>query len=338
MLAWSPPPGARYCEPLTSVQSLVRFLGGLSTTSTSGEDPSVGDVVYRVANGSLVMRWSLVFSRLDPFVRNGVQPVIVLDNVPWAFAASTQSRSPIGYGNNMGPLNVSEYRGFVQQLLEGVVARYGLEVAQTFWFRVGTEPDTQPAHWNDTNCKFVEMYTAVAGVVAQVVPGARVGPANFAADGSSRAESWAQVVVPIVRGIAANGARVDFLAMSSYGRATMCAEGHGQWQGGEGWDGPGAATSSRVPDHPPHLAWPPHLVWPRMERGVERRCEYSVQSSAEAAERLASLLSLLPGSAARGLPLQAMEYGRGTDMCMCIAIGMTISIAIRRAIRRAIQT
>ena len=151
MLAWSPPPGAQYVEPHADAQSLVRFLGGLSTAK-AGDDPSVGDVVYRVANGSLAMRWPLVFSRLDPFVRNGIQPIIVLDNVPWAFAASNESRS-VGYGNNMGPQNVTEYKEFLQVLLQGMVTRYGLRVAQTFWFRVGTEPDTQPKHWSDTRCR-----------------------------------------------------------------------------------------------------------------------------------------------------------------------------------------
>ena len=209
MLAWSPPPGAQYVEPHANAQSLVRFLGGLSA-ARAGEHPSVGDVVYRVANGSLAMRWPLLFSRLDPFVRNGIRPIIVLDNVPWAFAASNASRS-VGYGNNMGPQNVTEYAEFVQTLLQGMVSRYGMPMAQTFWFRVGTEPDTQPNHWNDTNAKFVEMYVAVASVVSAVIPGAMVGPANFAADGPIRAESWRRVVVPIVEGIVARGARIDYL-------------------------------------------------------------------------------------------------------------------------------
>ena len=163
-----------------------------------------------MANGSLAMRWPLLFSRLDPFVRNGIRPIIVLDNVPWAFAASNASRS-VGYGNNMGPQNVTEYKGFVQALLQGMLSRYGMPVAQTFWFRVGTEPDTQPNHWNDTNAKFVEMYVAVASVVSAVIPGAMVGPANFAADGPSRVESWRRVVVPIVEAIVARGGRIDYL-------------------------------------------------------------------------------------------------------------------------------
>ena len=300
MLAWSPPPGAQYVEPHANAQSLVRFLGGLSTAK-AGDHPSVGDVVYRLANGSLAMRWPLVFSRLDPFVRNGIQPIIVLDNVPWAFAASNESRS-IGYGSNMGPQNVTEYKGFVQTLLHGMVTRYGLHVAQTFWFRVGTEPDTQPKHWNDTNAKFVEMYVAVATVVAAVIPGAMVGPANFAADGPTRAESWRSVVVPIVKGIVASGARIDYLAMSSYGRATMCHE----WKGRKGGEERGEREVSI------HLGGGPGLNLPPPQPRVDPKCAYSMAEMAETAERLTSLLPLLP-AAARGLPLQAC-------MCMCMCM------------------
>ena len=173
MLAWSPPLGAEYVEPMADAQTLVRFLGGLPRTSfKSGEDPSAGDVVYRTADGGLVMRWPLVYSRLDSFVRNMVQPIVVLDNVPWAFAApgAWKAQQPVGYGNNMAPENVTEYKGFVRTLLQGLVRRYGLSAVRSFAFRVGTEPDTQPAHWNDTNANFVSMYAAVAEAVDDVVP------------------------------------------------------------------------------------------------------------------------------------------------------------------------
>lgn len=311
MLAWLPPLGAQYVEPHANAQSLVRFLGGLSAAK-AGEHPSVGDVVYRVANGSLAMRWPLLFSRLDPFVRNGIRPIIVLDNVPWAFAASNESRS-VGYGNNMGPQNMTEYKGFVQALLQGMVSRYGMPVAQTFWFRVGTEPDTQPNHWNDTNAKFVEMYVAVASAVSAVIPRAMVGPANFAADGPIRAESWRRVVVPIVEGIVARGARIDYLAMSSYGRATMCREWEGR-KGGEERDG----RQSSVP-----LAGRPGPKLPTAQStavddsAVDPWCEYSLAEMAATAARLTSLLPLLPADS-RGLPLQAMEYGLTLTLTLII--------------------
>lgn len=280
MLAWAPPQGAHYVDPLTDTATLVRFLGGLPSTARfpPGADPASGDVVRRAANGSLVMQWDLVFERLDARVNNSIQPVVVLDNVPWAFAPDGTPEHAAKYGNNMGPTNVSEYEGFLRTLLRGIVSRYGSSLARTFWFRVGTEPDTQPGHWNDTNAKFVDMYVAVARVVREVVPGAWVGPGNFAADGPTRQSSWDAVVVPIVQSIVDAGAPIDFLAMSCYGRALMCHEPN-TWR----------------PSHPPG-------------RVVDHTCEYTMEFVAECTERLGSLMRMLP-EARRNVPLQTMEYG-----------------------------
>ena len=96
--------------------------------------------------------------------------------------------------------------------------------------------------------------------------------------------------------------------MSSYGRAAMCREWEGrkggEQQGGEERDG-------RQPSVP--LAGGggggragPEL--PTAQSRVDPRCAYSMAEMEETTARLASLLQLLP-AAARGLPLQAMQYG-----------------------------
>ena len=159
MLAWTPPEPAQMINPLADTMTLVRFLGGLKPTdfpavASQPVDVSQGDVVFRDAAGALQMRWGLVFERLDPFVNNSIQPVIVLDNVPWCFVSKSAWPGPNNeatYGNNKGPDNVTEYGGFVKTLLEGIVARYTLPVVETFWFRVGTEPDTQPGMLKSEN-------------------------------------------------------------------------------------------------------------------------------------------------------------------------------------------
>ena len=86
----------------------MRFLGGVSNFSlatapdcTDGLDklqPSSGvdrtgvwcDLVVRQPDGSLRSRFDLVHSRLDRFVTNGVDLMIVLGDVPWAFVNVTE--------------------------------------------------------------------------------------------------------------------------------------------------------------------------------------------------------------------------------------------------------
>jgi len=285
MLAWLPPANSEKCNPLADAQSLVRFLGGLPAKDfpPNQKDLTKGDVVYRTDSGSLRIRWDLVFGRLDPFVNNSIHPIIVLDNVPWAFAPAGASKTT-GYGNSMGPENVTEYGGFIAELLKGIVGRYGIEVARTFWYRVSTEPNTQPAHWNDTNAKWIDMYVAVAAAVRGEVPGAKVGTANFASDGPTRQENWDAVIVPMVKGIVARGAPVDFTGISCYGRAIECDE-----------PGPKQPVVAGATD--------------RGKRDVDKTCEYSPQSAAECARRIAKLRDELLPVAERGIPMQVMEYG-----------------------------
>ena len=62
----------------------------------------------------------------------------------------------------------------------------------------------------------VAEYAAVAAKVVEVIPGAKVGLANFGADGN--AVGWDEHVFPMVKGIVDTKARVDFIALS-------CCEG-----------------------------------------------------------------------------------------------------------------
>jgi hypothetical protein len=150
-------------------------------------------------------------------------PILVLDNVPWAFcdpskcsSAGSNSGGDATYGMNHGPFHVQEFASWIESLLRAMVARYGEARASSFWFRVGTEPNTRPGHWNDTNAKYVDEYIAVSTAVRRILPRALVGLANMGADGSS----WETRVMPMAQGIVDAQAPVDFIAMSCYGRGT----------------------------------------------------------------------------------------------------------------------
>lgn len=280
MLAWPPPAGAMYVNPLADTMSLVRLLGGLGAKHfPPGADVRSGDVVNRsAATGRLnPIRWDLVFSRIDPYVRNGVTPIVVLDNVPWAFAPPGVDPAAATYGQNYGPKNVTEYGEFVRALLTGLRKHYSENVASTFWFRVGTEPDTQPGHWNDTNAKYAAMYVQVSHALEETLPRAKLGPANFASDGPTRPASWNATIVPMTRAIVAAGARIDFLAASCYGRATMCRE----------------------PTATERVAGPT----------ADKNCEFSAQNFGSCVGRLASLREELLPPSQRGVPMQIHEYG-----------------------------
>ena len=115
-----------------------------------------------------------------------------------------------------GPFHVQEFAQWIATLIRAMVTRFGEERASSFWFRVATEPNTRPGHWNDSNTKYVDEYAAVSRTVKSILPRALVGLANMGADGSS----WETRVMPMAQGIVNSSAPVDFIAMSCYGRGT----------------------------------------------------------------------------------------------------------------------
>ena len=66
--------------------------------------------------------------------------------------------------------------------------RYGRQVAETFWWRVATEPNTGrggtgqdvPAPQAEKIEVYAEYYVAVSAAIRKVLPEAVVGPGNFA--------------------------------------------------------------------------------------------------------------------------------------------------------------
>ena len=108
---WKVAPGHNLTMPFMDTHVAVRFLGGVSpysvatspqcTDSVAAPAPSGVDrggvwcdLVTRGSDGSLRSRFDLVRPRLDRFVENGLDALIVLDNVPWAFVANANRTAP----------------------------------------------------------------------------------------------------------------------------------------------------------------------------------------------------------------------------------------------------
>jgi hypothetical protein len=117
---WRPP--GSMTAPFVDTHVAVRFLGGVSNFTlatapncTDGLDPSQPaagvdrtgiwcDLVVRQPDGSLRNRFDLVHSRLDRFVDNGIDLMIVLGDVPWAFVNKTEEQCE-NYGCQYLPPN-----------------------------------------------------------------------------------------------------------------------------------------------------------------------------------------------------------------------------------------
>ena len=241
--------GGNFTYPLTRSASTVRILGGWSASN----NPSIlccrdcepmpscvpplccqyegggplrqccnpadwSDLAYRAAvDSALSYRWEVLFARLDNIVANGIHPLVVLDNVPYAFVRQPTRGT---FGQTRGPDNVTEYASFISLLVEQLVGRYGQQVGG-WCFRVGTEPNNPTGHWNDTVEKYVEMYAAIARAVAGALHQAPcIGPGNFNPFTKRlRNPDKLNATVAIAAGLAAAGSPISFFAESFYGMA-----------------------------------------------------------------------------------------------------------------------
>jgi hypothetical protein len=127
----------------------------------------------------------VLWQRLDPLVNNSIHPIVVLDNVDYAFVADPS----IGiYGQSMAPDDLEEYGQFISELVQQCVQRYGQSTAASFWWRVATEPNTGrggtgqdvPAPAAKKIETYVNYYLAVDAAIRRVLPAAVIGPGNFA--------------------------------------------------------------------------------------------------------------------------------------------------------------
>ena len=96
--------------------------------------------MVRQDDGTLKSRFDLVHSRLDHFVNAGLDVIIVLDNVPWAFVNVTTEGPCQTYGcQYLPPDDPAEFATWIGQLASFVKAAYGADYASRVRWRLGTE-------------------------------------------------------------------------------------------------------------------------------------------------------------------------------------------------------
>ena len=260
LLGWDGVGQALRTEPLVDTVSAIRLLGGWgSAAACEGQAPIPGcvptpeerrccarngtrepccppaswsDIAFRQPDGALGHRWPLLWTRLDPLINNSIHPIVVLDNVDYVFVKNFS----IGkYGQSKAPDDLGEYGGFITELVTRVVQRYGRARAESFWWRVATEPNTGrggtgqnlPAPQAEKIETYVDYYVAVCAAVRKVLPQAVVGPGNFASffqqgfacnsSSGPHANQGLNLIVPMIKGILSKGGSIGFLATSFYG-------------------------------------------------------------------------------------------------------------------------
>ena len=208
---WEVPPGNNFTIPFTDTHVAVRFLGGVKNF-TAATDPKCDDstpekcsgphgqwcdLVVRQPDGALKTRFDLVHGRLDKFVHNGFDMMLVLDDVPWAFVNKTTAPD-CKYGCQYAPPNDPvEFAGWVGTLAAYLVTAYGREFAARIQWRLATEANG--VRWSNNGQfyqNYLDSYRLTAKSIRKAIPEARVGPSNWVEQGKAEGKSTACVFLP----------------------------------------------------------------------------------------------------------------------------------------------
>lgn len=234
---WEPAvPESGQTVPFMDTHVAVRFIGGVSNFSAAtapGCEDSYPDVwcdlvVRNVSTGELQNRFDLVQSRLGRFVAAGMDVMVVLDNVPWAFVSDTDTSSETcqNYGcQYLPPDDPEEFGNWVGELAAYLKDTWGAAFAANHvrW-RLGTEANGPRWSANGEYAyRYWECYQTVAAAVKKELgAGAQVGGSNWVevvseGVGELTPDGKDAFQYNFYTNVSANGAPLDFIAASHYG-------------------------------------------------------------------------------------------------------------------------
>ncbi|MDN3663945.1 hypothetical protein ACFFU1_15250 [Algibacter miyuki] len=131
-------------KPYVKSYNLVRVLGG-RTDNLNTFYKGVDD------QGKIITDFTGIISSMKGFMQTGFKPRIVLDNVPWAMNAVKEVNT---YGNTNPPDDYDLWRQYINDFLQTLITEFGYNEVKTWRFRVATEPNYAPQHWNGTKEDF----------------------------------------------------------------------------------------------------------------------------------------------------------------------------------------
>ncbi|TWU38313.1 GH39 family glycosyl hydrolase [Novipirellula artificiosorum] len=159
---------ARRDKPFMKYVNCVRLLGGRQ----DGRNEWFKGVDK---NGKLDCEFSGMVQYLRGIQDAGYTPRIVLDNIP---TAMSEPGALAKYGNTRPARDLKVWHEYVRQAVTAMVDAFGVETVSEWRFRVGTEPDLYPGHWQGTKEEYLHHYDCTVDAVCSVLPNVEIGPGN----------------------------------------------------------------------------------------------------------------------------------------------------------------
>lgn len=188
--------------------NMVRVLGGRTDNKNTfylGVD----------GEGKIKTQFSGLLSSMRAFMNTGFKPRIVLDNVPWAMTANKVIDT---YGNSKPADNYDLWRQYINSFLTTLINEFGIDEVKTWRFRVATEPNYVPHHWNGTKEQFFRHYDITVDEVLKVIPRAIIGPGNLLTENAAKWKT--EIIDHCANGVnyatGDRGTKMSFFCLSYY--------------------------------------------------------------------------------------------------------------------------
>lgn len=164
--------------PFADACSVVRLLGGwMDCKLDPHRSNDENDLAGRDENGQIFYRWNLLKARLDPYVEQGYELTLVLDNFSHCFPEHGTADSRKGFGQVTPPRDMDEWYEFIHAMCQEIKRLYGEDIQGRLRFRMGTEMQDD-RRFAGTFEQFCEVYDYAAKAVKEVFPEAKFGPFN----------------------------------------------------------------------------------------------------------------------------------------------------------------
>lgn len=166
--------------PFTDGITVVRLLGGwMDNKLDPHRDNDPNDLAGRAADGNIFYRWDLLKARLDPYVAQGYELTLVLDNMPHCLPKKGEADSGKHFGQVTPPKDIQEWYAFVRSMCEEIRRLYGMDIESRLRFRMGTEMQDE-RRFNGTFEQYCQVYDHASKAVKEIFPKAKFGPFNRA--------------------------------------------------------------------------------------------------------------------------------------------------------------
>jgi xylan 1,4-beta-xylosidase len=163
------PARARRDKPFMKQVNCVRLLGGRHDGRNAWFQGLDDD-------GNIVCDFAEMTRYLRGVQDAGYTPRIVLDNVPTAMSEPGELAT---YGNTRPARDLRLWHAYVHGAVQAMVDAFGISTVSQWRFRVGTEPDLNPGHWQGTKEDYFRHYDCTVDAVCGIIPQAEIGPGNI---------------------------------------------------------------------------------------------------------------------------------------------------------------